>query len=217
MALVTRNNWILYATTTARVFLASTLLLSASDMLFQFTFRGELAFSLEFVLGAAIATGWLVPYAAALVPIGIFAARFLAPQFHLASLPSNVWATTAVLIASGILVCCGRNDTIVDAAPIRENNKLRSHGAGTLLRDLWDEDIEITIRLENRDFCNPHRQRCIVTADRRVACATQGERRGMPEITVNRCYAQIREERRLRATHCKEKLNDPNITTNPFR
>ena len=80
------------------------LLLSASSQFFQLTVQGELAFLLELLLGAAIAAGWLMPYAAALVLLGILAASSSAPHFHLASLPPNAWTTVFVLVASGILV-----------------------------------------------------------------------------------------------------------------
>ena len=67
MAVDTWKRWTLCATTIARAFLAVNLLLSAFSTVSQFTFRAELAFSLELVLGAAIAVGWLMRYAAALV------------------------------------------------------------------------------------------------------------------------------------------------------
>jgi hypothetical protein len=62
MAVDTWRRWNLCAATVARLFLAAVLLLSASTTVFQFTLRAELAFSLELLLGAAIAIGWLMRY-----------------------------------------------------------------------------------------------------------------------------------------------------------
>ena len=102
MAVDTWKRWNLCAATVARVFLAAILLLSASTTVFQFTLRAELTFSLELLLGVAIAAGWLVQYAAALVLFGTLAASFLVPQFHIADLPASASATAFVLIASGL-------------------------------------------------------------------------------------------------------------------
>jgi hypothetical protein len=158
-----RRNWTLCATTVARVFLAAILLLSASTTIFQLTVQGELAFSFELLLGAAIAAGWLVQYAAALVLLGMPAASFLVPHFHLASLPPNVWATTAVLVASGILMCFGRNSGNCDAARIDEHYRLSNDDACRRARDNGKEEVEITIRLEDGYLRSPRRHRCIVT------------------------------------------------------
>jgi hypothetical protein len=96
------------ALTIARTFLATTLLLSAFVGPPQLTFRDELAFLLELLLGTAIAAGWLMRYAGTLVLVGTIAERVQAPHSRLALLPANTGATAAVLIASGILVCFAR-------------------------------------------------------------------------------------------------------------
>ncbi|MGD0466894.1 MAG: hypothetical protein ABSA54_00825 [Terriglobales bacterium] len=163
MAVDTWKRRTLCAATIARAFLAVNLLLSAFDSVFQFTFRAQLAFSLELLLGAAIAVGWLMRYAAALVLLGTLAASFLVPQFHIASLPANAWTTTFVLIASGILVCFGRNTDNVDASPINEDNKLSNADSRSFAREPWDEDVEVTIRLEDGYVRSLRRRRCIVT------------------------------------------------------
>lgn len=163
MAVDTWKRWTLCATTIARAFLAVNLLLSAFSTVSQFTFRAELAFSLELVLGAAIAVGWLMRYAAALVLLGTLAASFLVPQFHIASLPANAWTTTFVLIASGILVSLCRNTDNVDSAPISEDNKLSNDDSRSFARGHWDEDVEVTIRLEDGYVRNLRGRRCIVT------------------------------------------------------
>lgn len=84
------------------------------------------------------------------------------PNFHLASLPPNVWVTTAVLVASGILMCFGRSSGNYDTARIHENYRL-SDDARTGTRDHGEEDVEVTIRLEDGDLRSLRRHRCIVT------------------------------------------------------
>jgi hypothetical protein len=163
MAIDTWRRWNLCTATVARVLLAAILLLSASATVFQFTLRAELAFSLELLLGAAIAVGWLIRYAAALVLLGTLAASFLVPQFHIAYLPANAWTITFVLIASGILVCFGRNTDNVEASPINEDNKLSNAHSRSFARDPWDEDVEVTIRLEDAYVRSLRGRRCIVT------------------------------------------------------
>jgi hypothetical protein len=172
MAGDTWKRWTLCAATIARAFLAVNLLLSAFTTIFQFAFRAQLAFSLELLLGAAIAVGWLMRYAAALVLLGTLTASFLVPQFHIVSLPANEWTTTFVLIASGILMCFGRNTDNVDASLINEDNKLSDDDSRSFARDPWDEDVEVTIRLEDGYATSLRGRRCIVTIDDR-GCGVQ--------------------------------------------
>ena len=188
MAAETWRRWNLCAGTVARVFLAAILLLSAYTSFFQHTVQGEFAFSLELLLGAAIAAGWLVQYAATLVLLGILAASFLAPHFHLACLPPNVWATIAVLIASGIIASCGGNSGNVDAAPINEGGDLSNDDARARARDPWDENVEVTIRLENGYFRRLCRHRCIVTIqDRGGGARKTGQEAGHARDDHYRC------------------------------
>ena len=188
MPVDTRRNWTLCATTVARVFLAAILLLSASTTIFQLTVQGELAFSFELLLGAAIAAGWLVQYAAALALLGIPAATFLVPHFHLASLPPNVWATTAVLVASGILASCGRNSGNVDSASINEGSNLSTEDPGARAHGPWDKNVEVTIRLEKGYLRRLCRHRCIVMIhDRGRGAWKAGQEAGYARDDNYRC------------------------------
>ena len=108
MTLGTSRRWSVHALTIARTFLA--MLLSA------FVGPPQLAFSLELLLGTAIAAGWLMRHAGTLVLIGTIAERIQAPHSRLALLPANTGATAAVLIASGILVCFCQSTNKADAA-----------------------------------------------------------------------------------------------------
>ena len=171
MAIATFKNWNGWAITIARTFLASTLLLGASVGLSHLTFHAALVLGFELLLGAAIATGWLMRYAAILVLLGTSAARVLAPYFHLALVPANTGTTVAVLIASGILVFFGQSISKADAAPINDNDKsLSQHSFGAPC-DLWDEDIEVAIRLEDGHLRSLWKHRCIVTIQRRAGGA----------------------------------------------
>jgi hypothetical protein len=163
MAVDIWQGWNLCAATIARIFLASILLLSAFTMVFESGFRAELAFSLELLLGAAIATGWLMRYASALVLLGTLAASFLLPHFRIASLPDDPWSTAFVVLASGILTFCGQNTENVDPAPVKENNSLCNEDPRSLHCDPRDKDVKVTIRLEDGSVCIPCRHRCIVT------------------------------------------------------
>ena len=168
MAIATFRNWNGWAITIARAFLASTLLLSASVGLSHLTFHAAFVFGFELLLGAAIAAGWLMRYAAILVLLGTSAARVLAPHFHLALVAANTGTTVAVLIASGILVCFSQSTGKADAAPISDNDKSFSHHSCGTPRELWDEDIEVAIRLEHGHLRSHWKHRCIVTIQRRA-------------------------------------------------
>ena len=109
MATGTPGTWITKALTIARTFLATSLLLGASLEISQPGFDAELTFTFELLLGLAIATGWLMRYAAALVLFGTVAAGVLTHHLHFAFLSANTGANAAVLIASGILICFGQN------------------------------------------------------------------------------------------------------------
>ena len=171
MAIATFRNWNGWTITIARAFLASTLLLSASFGLSHLTFHAAFVFGFELLLGAAIAAGWLMRYAAILVLLGTSAARVLAPHFHLALIPANTGTTVAVLIASGILVCIGQSTSKADAEPINDNDKSLSQQSCGAPCELWDEDIEIAIRLEDGHLGCLWKHRCIVTIQRRAGGA----------------------------------------------
>ena len=159
----TFRNWNVWAITTTRTFLATTLLLSASIGVSHLTFHGELAFVFELLSGVAIAAGWLMRYAAAFVLLGTIVARVLAPHFHLALLTTNPGTTAAVLIASGILTCFGRSTDKANATPIDENNKsFTEHSRGTSYGP-WHEGVEVAIRLEDGRLRSLWKRRCIVT------------------------------------------------------
>lgn len=168
MTVGTSRRWSVRALTIARTFLATTLLLSAFVGPPQLTFRDELAFLLELLLGTAIAAGWLMRYAGTLVLVGTIAERVQAPHSRLALLPANTGATAAVLIASGILVCFCQSTNKADAALIDENNKSSSERSYAILHEFWDEDVEVTIRLEHGHFRSLWKHRCIVTTHNRA-------------------------------------------------
>lgn len=109
MVVGTLRSWKVRAIVIGRICLATTLLLRTSDWASHVTFLSKLAILLELVLGAAIAVGSRMRYAAALAFLGPLAAAMLAPYLHLVFRPANPAATAAVLITSGILVCFGQN------------------------------------------------------------------------------------------------------------
>ena len=105
MAAHTFRSWNGRAIVIARVFLATTLLVRTLDWVSHVTFYADLVFLLELLLGAAIALGWLMRYAAAMVFLGTLAAASLPLHFRLAVLPSHPGTVVALLLASAILVC----------------------------------------------------------------------------------------------------------------
>jgi hypothetical protein len=161
MAADTWRRWNLCAVIVARIFLAAVLLLGAFATAFPLTFRGGFTLSIELFLGAAIAVGWLVRYAAALVLLGTLAANLLAPQFHIALPPKDAWATAFVLLACGILMVCGRCADNPDAAPIHEDNELLTNDPRALSHAPFHEDVEITLRLADGYGGILRRNRCI--------------------------------------------------------
>jgi hypothetical protein len=181
MAVDKWRSWNACAIITVRLFLATTLLLGAFVSVLQPTFYTELLFSLELILGAAIAVGWLIRYAAALVLLATVV-DVLTPYFHLALLAPNTGTTVAVLIASGILVCFGQNPSNIDAASIDENNKSSNKHSCAHPHDPWYEHFEVTIRLENCLIRSLRRHRCIVTIRDRVGGVQKtGQEEYVPE------------------------------------
>ncbi len=125
-------------------------------------------------------------YASALVLLGILATSFLGFHFHIGSSRPNGWATAAVLFASGMLVFCTEKIGNSNAVPIYENNKMSNNDPRTLARHPCNEDVEVTIRLDDGYFRRLCRRRCIVTIlDRGLALGRQSLRRGMPEMIVS--------------------------------
>ena len=122
MAIATFREWNVWAIVIARTFLATTLLLSAFVGASRSTLNAEIVFLSELFLGTAIVVGWRIRYIAVLVFLGTVAARLLVPDLRLVLLPASTGTTSAVLIASGFLVCFGDSTTQVSGTPIHENN-----------------------------------------------------------------------------------------------
>jgi hypothetical protein len=163
--------------TIARVFLAVILLRGAFACLFGFTFRNGAAFLIQLILGTAIAAGWLVRYAAALVLVGVFAMS----TFHLASIP-DLWSATMLMVASGFLVYRGDKVGDIDGESIDKNDKLSEDRRPIQPGELLEENIDVTIRLEARFLRYLNGPRCIVTIHSPAGCARPaGDRRAMTE------------------------------------
>src|SRR5690242_16735972 len=163
MAIATFRNWTAWAIAIARIFLATTLLLSAFVGASHRTFNAEIVFLSELFLGTAIASGWRIRYVAVLVFLGTVAARLLVPDLRLVLLPAGLGTTSAVLIASGILVCFGDSTTQVSGALIHENNNSAGQHSHAVPREAWEEDLKVTIRLEDAHLPIRWKSRCIVT------------------------------------------------------
>jgi hypothetical protein len=171
------RRWSGWGIVIARTFLATTLLLWSSVRLPHLTFGSDLLFSLELLLGAAMAAGWLIRYAAALVLFGTVAASVLAPYAHIALLPLNKVTAVAVLMASSLLVCFGQNADKIGTTLINDPNKSPAEHSSILLDDPRDDDVEATIRLEQAFARILRRHRCIVTIHDRMG----GSRKTGPE------------------------------------
>src|ERR1043166_5411192 len=163
MRIATFGNWNAWTIAIARTFLATMLLLSAFVGASHRTFNAETVFLSELFLGTAIAAGWRIRYVAVLVFLGTVVARLLVPDLRLILLPADTGTTSAVLIASGILVCFGDSTTQVGGALISENNNSACKHSYALLDGPWEEYLEVTIRLEDGDLPSRQKSRCIVT------------------------------------------------------
>jgi len=166
MALDGGKSWISCGAVVARTVLASTLLLSACAAMFQLGSWIKLVSVLELFLGVAIAAGWHTRYAASLVllgTLGMLCARLLAIPVPAAYWGSHNSSTTALLVASGFLLCFGGNDASGDILSVRENIGLSHPDLRTADGNFWGQDIEVMIRLENGPFASLHKRRCIVT------------------------------------------------------
>ena len=163
MAVGTFGSWQVRTIIIARTLLATTLLLSAFVGASHPTVNAEIVFLCELFLGAAIKAGWRMRYVAALVFLGTVAARVLAPDLQLVPLPAGPGTTSALLIASGILACFGDSTTEVSGALINENNNSACEQSRALLGGPWEQDLKVTIRLEDGHLPSRWKSRCIVT------------------------------------------------------
>jgi len=163
MAVGTFPSWQGRTIIIARTLLATTLLLSAFVGASHPTVNAEIVFLCELFLGAAIAPGWRMRYVAALVFLGTIAARVLAPDLQLVPLRAGIGTTSALLMASGILVCISDTTPEVSGALINENNNSACEHSSALLGGPWEEDLKITIRLEDGHLSSGWKSRCIVT------------------------------------------------------
>ena len=168
MAIATLRNWTARAIAVARIFLATTLLLSAFVGASHRMLNAEIVFLSELFLGTAIAAGWRIRYVAILVFLGTIAARLLVPDLRIVLLPAGTGTTSAVLIASGILACFGDSTTQLSGALIHENNNSDCQHSHAVLRGALGEDLKVTIRLEDARLPIRRKSRCIVTINDRA-------------------------------------------------
>jgi hypothetical protein len=103
----------------ARLFLASTLLLNASALVFQTGFGTKLIFLTELSLGVVIAIGWETRYAAGLVLLGTVAASLSFIPLRIVSAGSQS-IPLALVTASALLICFGRNNAFRDSISIEQ-------------------------------------------------------------------------------------------------
>lgn len=162
MVLDARKSWILYAEMIARIFLASTFLLSACTLIFEHGPRTKLVSLVELFLGVVITVGWKTRYAAGLVLLGTLATNLWVIPLRVAFAGSQP-AVLASIISSGFLICFGRNNTFRDSCSIGEKSGLSNSDPGVVSSILSDPDVEVTIRLERGFLRNLHKGRCIVT------------------------------------------------------
>jgi hypothetical protein len=71
--------------------------------------------------------------------------------------------TATVLIASGLLVCFGKNANHIGVTLIEEADKARNEHSRKRPQDAEDHDVDVTIRLETAYARILKRYRCIVT------------------------------------------------------
>ena len=163
MVLDARRSWTLQAALIARIFLASTLLLNACTLIFRPGLCTKLISVVELLLGMAIAEGWHLRYAAALVLLGTLSTSLLPLFLRGASTGSHVPVSIALIIPSAVLLGFGRNDGIGSSSLIRENRGLPCLDSSTVSDIFRDADVEVTVRLETGLLHALHKQRCIVT------------------------------------------------------
>lgn len=110
----------------ARVFLASTLLLSACTLILQPGLWVKLISAAELSLGIIIAADWHIRYAGGVALLGTVFTSFLAGPFRMASTEGHVQSATALMIASVLLLCFGQNEAGRNSFSIPECGGLSS-------------------------------------------------------------------------------------------
>ena len=157
-----RKGWVLEAAMIARIVLASTLLLSASTLIFGHGFRMKLVSLVELFLGAIIAIGWETRYAAGLVLLGaLVTSLWLNPLSTL--LAGSQTAVQALILSSFFLTCLGRNNAFKDRFSIAEKGRLPNSDPAVISTILTDPEAEVRVRVEPRFPRSLHKQRCTVT------------------------------------------------------
>lgn len=158
------ESWFLNAAILSRVYLAIHLLLDALAGPWKFNCASGMIAITEVLLGASIASGTMVPFAAGLVFFGALISKIPAYHLHFSRVVPDPWEMTVVLATSAILMCSAWITKFAERLSVPHQFELLGrHERSKAEVDLFDENVAITIRIDDRGFDIFRRPRCTVT------------------------------------------------------
>lgn len=127
------------------------------------TVSGNIAI-IEVLLGTLIASGKIAPFAAGPVLLGSLIYRSRAFSFHFSRILPDRLETTIVFIAAAILMGSPLIVKFVKRLSAHHQVEILSKNERSKAEmDLFDENVEITIRIDDRGFDILRMPRCVVT------------------------------------------------------
>jgi uncharacterized membrane protein YphA (DoxX/SURF4 family) len=159
----TWKRWLLVGVMISWIYLASSLLQSASSEVLKFTLLcGVLAIT-EVLIGISIAAGEVFPFALGLVFFGTLLSYI--PFFHLHSFnfPPDHWKLAVALAACAVLINSRWINQVAEHLALPHGFKTTKVETSDSIPDPPDQKVEITVRMARREFAILPRRRCIVS------------------------------------------------------
>lgn len=157
------ESWFLNAAIISRVYLAIHLFQNAFAGPWKIHCAGGIVALAESLLGTSIASGKLVPFAAGLVFLDTLVSKISAYHLHFPRFVPDPWAMIVVFATPAILMCSTWIAKLTERLRSTHLFELFSKNEGATEVKLLDENVEITIRIDDRGFDILRKCRCVVT------------------------------------------------------
>ena len=170
------ESWFLNAAIISRMPLAIHLFRNAFAMPWKINCAGGIFSFAQSVLGTSIASGKMAPFAASLVFLGTLVSKISAHHLHFWRFVLDSWEMIVVLATPAILM---RSIWIAKLAErLRGTHLIELFSKNERSKaevNLFDEDVEITLRIDGGAFDVLHKSRCIATVrlPKKHTCSTE--------------------------------------------